>query len=162
MRNFLAIIAAAMLICGCGGQWVTLKNGQSVSESEINKDKLYCQREAAVLFPYSAAINSSGGSSSSTSSTNCTKYGSSVDCTTYGGGYRAPTVTTADGNASNREKYYRSCLNALGHKLEFIPDVSDVTTSTNLLSTGSYCTTNSDCGSGEICMRPNHGGGECH
>lgn len=162
MRNFLAITAAAMIIAGCGGQWVTLKNGQSVSESEISRDKLNCQREAALLFPYSAAINSSGGSSPITSSTNCTKFGSSVDCTTYRGGYSAPTVTTADGNASNREKYYRSCLDALGHKLEFIPDVSNVTTSTNLLSAGSYCTTNSDCGSGEICMRPNHGVGECH
>lgn len=167
MKNILSMTVAAMLALGCvSGHWITLKNGQEVSQSEIDKDNLHCLERAALIYPYAAAISSSGSGTSGQSSTNCSKFGSGVNCTTTGGGYTAPTISTADGNITNRVNYYKTCITALGYKQIFIQDPEigrDAATSNHERPVIIGCKFGSDsgCGQGESCRSAKGGGTEC-
>lgn len=164
MKSFLAITVVAMLTVSCGGQYVLLKNGQNVSESETKNDELSCKRDAASLFPYAAAVSGSGVQSGG-GSANCNQYVNRIDCS-MSGGYATSSITTSDGNASNREKHYKLCMAALGYKWEFVADGNDagnydVATSTNEPTAIMGCKSNSDCGQGEACRSTKGGGTEC-
>jgi len=166
MKNFLAITVAAILMVGCGGQYVLLKNGQNVSESETKNDELSCKRDAASLFPYAAAVSGSGAQSGG-GSANCNQYGNRIDCS-MSGGYASSSIKTSDGNASNREKHYKLCMAALGYKWEFVENDTisdsadfDSATMSSDLNVFKECENNLDCGQGETCRSTNGGGTEC-
>lgn len=162
----LLFITLILSLAGCAsGYWVVLKNGHPADASEAKMDSLRCEREAATTYPFAQVIASSGGGSSGKSSTRCYGWGDTVTCDKTGGGYSNPQVTTSDGNAGLRDRYYISCMAALGYERKFIRDNDERGVSASPISSERSstmeCRTNADCGYGERCRSKKGGGTEC-
>lgn len=115
-KKFLPLILAIFLVGCATEEWVMQKNGQAVSEAELNMDKLRCEREAAVTYPYAPASVSIPNGYSSGSSTTCVPVGKTIRCDTSGGATPAPQVFSYDGNSSRRTEFQERCMSALGYK----------------------------------------------
>lgn len=151
MKKAFILFFFVLFVSGCvSGRWVTTKNGQSVTEAEFLKDNLACEEKAAMLYPYVAATTSEGGGSPAITNMNCSRFGTSINCSSTSGAYTAPTVTTTDGNAANRENYKANCIAALGYDSIFIDD-----------SLNMECINNSQCGYGKSCRSVKTGGTRC-
>lgn len=116
VKNFLPFILAIFLVGCVTGEWVIQKNGQVVSEVELNMDKLRCEREAAVIYPYAPESVSIPSGYSSGSSTTCVPVGHTIRCDTSGGTTPASQVLTYDGNADSRKEFQEKCMAALGYQ----------------------------------------------
>lgn len=115
-KKFLPFVLAAFLV-GCATEaWVIQKNGQVVSEAELNMDKLRCEREAAATYPYVPVSVSIPDGSSNGSNTICAPWGNTIRCTTSGGGSSPPLVLTRDANSDRRDQFQKSCMAALGYQ----------------------------------------------
>lgn len=127
MKSFLSsalLFYIVVSMTGCAnGNWVTMKNGRPANESERKIDSLRCEREAASTYPFAQVITStSGGGFGNRRTTDCYGDANKVSCTTSGGILAPePKTTTTDGNASNRSRYYDSCMEALGYASVFVP-----------------------------------------
>lgn len=163
-RKYQFLLIFVILVVGCApGHWVMLKHGHPADPSEIRADSLACERDAAFTYPFAPVVTSKGGGSSGSSYTNCSSLGYSVNCDTYGGGYTAPTVTTSDGNEGTRQRFYKSCMAALGYERIFVPDprVSTRTDSADSRAARMICERRSDCEAGKDCRSKAGGGTEC-
>ena len=115
-KNFLLFILAMSMV-GCATEkWVMQKNGQAVSDAEMNMDSLRCEREAAKTYPYAPESASIPSGYSGGSSTTCVPVGNTIRCNTSGGGSPAPLVLPYDGNSDRREKFQGKCMAALGYQ----------------------------------------------
>lgn len=153
-------------LAGCStDKWVVLKNGQTVSETEMNMDGLKCEREAAATYPYVPVSVSIADGSSSESNTVCAPWGNTIRCTTSGGRTSAPLVLTRDANSDKREQFQKSCMTALGYRRVTVqPDTGDAhpaATTSYTLRPVRACESNTDCEQGKSCRSTIGGGTEC-
>lgn len=121
----LSLLAIASLASGCA-QYQWQKAG--ATEADFNRDRYYCQMEAARAFPAQIVQTQIGGGYTTPSTTNCYGTGSayggggmvygntSTNCITTPGQYVAPIVSTSDANEDNRVEAARSCMYARGYQ----------------------------------------------
>lgn len=164
-KNFLPLALTAFFV-GCATEaWVIQKNGQVVSEAELNMDKYRCEREAAAAYPYAPESVSIPSGYSSGSSTTCVPVGNTIRCNTSGGATPAPQVLSYDGNSSRRKEFQERCMAALGYQRVQIqtPEASEYVPTTSNYSRPAIrnCETNADCGVGKSCRSSEGGGTEC-
>lgn len=162
-RYRLEAMLACLVLAGCGHQ-VLYKNGQPANPAELRVDSLNCERDAARTYPFAQVISSTGGSSTSSVTTNCSPgiYGS-LSCNSSGFSGAAPTISTVDGNSDNRQRYYASCMSALGYYQVFISNdqtnYRQQTSDRSVLGAPNMCRSSADCATGQSCRSiPGTGG----
>jgi len=101
------LIGATITLVGCAtGHFVTLKNGELANAAQLRVDRLKCEQQAVITYPFVQVIG--------------VGYlcGEFLKC---GEGTSAvPTVTITDGNATKRGNFYASCMAAFGYQDVFI------------------------------------------
>lgn len=116
--RYVLVVLSAILVAGCGHyEWVN-RSGPS-TDAEFNRSSLSCQQEGARLYPFRSKTIVTEGNyvPAQPTQTNCYNYGGNVQCNTTGGGggYReAPTYQQVDGNAGNRDEFWRTCMATKG------------------------------------------------
>lgn len=127
MKSFSSSVLLTYIVVsmtGCAaGNWVTMKNGRPAVASERKIDSLRCEREAATTYPFAQVITStSEGGFGNSRTTSCYGDANNVSCRTSNGIQAPePKVSTTDGNANNRSRYFDSCMEALGYENVFVP-----------------------------------------
>jgi hypothetical protein len=102
------LIGATITLVGCAtGHFVTLKNGELANAAQLRVDRLKCEQQAVITYPFVQVIQRQFLCDELQ---NCNGKGTSA----------APTVIITDGNATKRGNFYASCMAASGYQDVFI------------------------------------------
>ena len=102
------LIGATITLVGCAtGHFVTLKNGDLADAAQLRVDRLKCEQQAVITYPFVQVIR--------------VGYlcGEFLKCNGEDTS-AAPTVIVTDGNAIKRGNFYASCMAAFGYQDVFI------------------------------------------
>ena len=107
----LAVLALAMLVCGCTEYWA--KPGGTPAEFEA-AEAACIARSYQQFPPMPQMVMVSSGQTTSITNTKCSGSGSSTSCTSIGGHFTVPSFVTVDYNENARDSAVRACLFAAG------------------------------------------------
>lgn len=154
------LILLALLLAGCGPQYLWVKPG--ASQSDWSLDASECRVFAAGAVPRDPQRIPLTSGYRTSSLTTCSAFGRSVDCMTTGGDYVPPTYWAYDANESIRDEAVQICMHRKGWarvtKAELeaktaqqpFPSTDDGSAK-YVVEAGGYCNETNDCVRGLAC-----------